>query len=295
MNFRGRIAVPIIIATGLLRADANHEFADSLFNYGFYREAATEYRRYSVNAGRTADTALLKLGLSLAASGSLPEAAEVLRRVSDLSPHLAQPSLLALAGFYVRAGQLASARVEISDILLFASDSAERHVLYADRAWIALQEHDFGLAQADLLKTNRALSLATNAPSAHRSSTLAVALSSLLPGAGEIYAGQLGHGLLAFLATAGTGFATYQSARENDWVTATVLFSALFLRFYNGSRRNALDFVEDYNDRRDREFVSRVVVEQRLQPDWFRGVRPLTGPNFPQERESAPVCQPALP
>lgn len=285
----------VVVATRLLLADINHDFADSLFSHGFYREAVSEYRRYLLDADRATDTALLKLGLSLAVSGSLPEAAEVMHQVSELSPRLAQPSLLALAGFYVRAGELARARVEVSDLLLFVSDSAERHALRAHRAWIALQEHDFRSAHADLFEANRASTLGDDSPGGYRSSAVAVLLSSLVPGIGEIYAGQVGTGLLSFLVTASTGAATYWSVRSGDWATAAMIFSVLFLRFYNGSRRNAADFVDEYNDRRAQAFAARVIAEQRLQPDWFQGVRALTRPGFPEETESALTRRPSPP
>lgn len=288
--------VLVIIVIGLGLANVNHHFADSLFRYGFYREAVSEYRRCLLDTNSSADTVLLlKLGLSLAASGSLSEATEVLHRVADITPRLAQPSLLALAGFNVRAGKLAQARLETSDLLLFTVDSADRSALYAARAWLALREHDFDAAYSDLSKMDCTLNPVVPSPRGYRSPTLAAALSSLVPGTGEVYAGQVGPGLLSMLVTALTGAATYWSARSGDWVTAAVIFSTMFLRFYNGSRRNALDFVNEHNRRREQEFAAQIIATRCLQPDWFRGIRPLTDPGFPMETESAPARRPTPP
>ncbi|MBM3314798.1 tetratricopeptide repeat protein [candidate division WOR-3 bacterium] len=273
-----------------------HALGDSLFRHGLYAEAAGEYRRCLLGVAQPAapDTAWLRLGLSLAASGSLTDAADALHRAADLNPELARPALLALSGFYVRAGSPGQARLELSDLLLFTGDSAARAGLHQARAWLSLQERDLDAAQADLRLAGHATAagaLASGPGHGRCSPTLATVLSSFIPGTGEIYSGRPVAGLLSLLVTGSTGFATYWSVRSGDWVTGVVLFSTLFLRFYNGSRRNAAEFAAEHNARILRNCADSLSLEYRLAPDWFEGVRWLTGPDYPPgaETESLPT------
>jgi hypothetical protein len=129
-----------------------------------------------------------------------------------------------------------------------------------------------------------------------RDPTLAIILSSFVPGAGEIYAGRPLYGLASLLVTGSTAAGVWLLARDDDWVSAAVLFSLVFLRFYDGSRRNAGDYAEEFNLAVRRRELDRLALAERLEPDWFGRAEFLTGISFPDpETAAAPASAPARP
>ena len=102
-----------------------------------------------------------------------------------------------------------------------------------------------------------------------------------MPGSGEIYAGKPLAGLLGLTVVGISAAGVYYAAESDDWVTAAVVFTLFFLRFYNGSRRNATDFAEEFNEASMRLAVDRLVARAKLEPRWFSGAQTVTGLRLP--------------
>ena len=258
---------------------------DSLLKHGFNIEASREFRRSLYDSDSSASTAglvRLKLGLSLGAGNDLPAAAEELRAAGRLGPGLSGPAQTALAGFYARRRRYDMAELELSDLLVFTRDSTRRATLHSSIGWLRLQEEDiasaaasYGLAGAsEVVSTIRATK-----EGPRRSPTAAAIFSSFVPGSGEVYAGHPVTGLLGFAVTAGSLAGAILAAKSDDWVSASIIVTMLFLRFYNGSRSNAIAFTEEFNTasrhRRVSELSSRLA-----EPDWFREADSLLGYNL---------------
>ncbi|OYD15022.1 hypothetical protein CH330_06795 [candidate division WOR-3 bacterium JGI_Cruoil_03_51_56] len=281
---------------------ARPELGDSLFNCGLYAAAATEYKRALFDK----ETAYLQLktGLSLGAADELEKAADALHRAGELYPHISYESGLALSGMFAQKGQIDRARLELLDLLIFTRDSVRKAELNSDIAWLELASNDLAQAGSAYDKAGRA-DISTEIyriERLHRKNpTIAAILSSFIPGAGEIYAGRYQTGLLSILATGGSAAGVYYAAHSDNWVTATVLFSVLFLRFYNGSRQNAVDFTNDFNLAQQHQRLYQLMSNKNLKPDWFSPARKLTGLNFPQtafpsglwEKADRPVLLPS--
>jgi TM2 domain-containing membrane protein YozV len=255
---------------------------DSLLRHGFSIEAVQEFRRslrLVDSTGTAAGLAHLKLGLSLAADNQVFAAAEELRAAGRITPDLAEPAQTALAGYYAHRKRYDLASFEISDLLVFTRDSVRRTSLNSTIGWLRLQEGDVSSAvnsydlagRRDVASTLR---FAKEAP--HRSPTLAAVLSSFVPGSGEAYAGRPGTGLLSFAVTAGSLVWAVVAAKSDDWVSASVIVSTLFWRFYNGSRANAVAFADEYNSAARHRRIARLSA-QLTEPDWFRATDSLLG------------------
>jgi len=272
---------------------------DSLFHHGFYPAAAAEYRRASFASSLPDDSAgserrgvaalaALRLGLSLGAAGDLDGASAALHHAADADPKLAEDAGMALAGFHARQGRFADARLELSDLILFTRDSTRRAALLSTAAWLDLSDADVVAAAAAYEQSERHSQAAAVRKLEHghgRSATAAMLLSSFVPGAGEIYAGRPASGLLNLLMSGGSAAGVYWAAKSDDWVTAGIIASTLFLRFYNGSRQNAATFAREFNQR----LMRRRADELRAgisEPDWFDGVREFVGPGFPARSDS---------
>lgn len=268
------VVVPILLA--LLAGPLSP--ADRLYELGLYDAAVTEYLR-ELHTDTTADPGLvrLKLALSRAAAGEIePAAAELRRLVEDQDP-TGPAAAFALAGLYATRGDFQRARFELLRLHRFLPEP-DRPGLDLPLAWLELNSGQLAAARTrfDALgRTETAEYLSR--PPARRSPELALALSSLLPGTGELYAGRAGRGLLSLIATGAGATGTWYAARSGDWVSAGVLFSFIFLRFYQGSRANAADMAEAFNRAALMDYVTRLAAGSDLEPDWFRPAEQLTG------------------
>ncbi len=255
---------------------------DSLLKHGFNVQAVQEFRRsawLADPADTSAGLAHLRLGLSLAAGKQLFAAAQELRSAGQITPELAEPAQTALAGFYAHGGRYDLANFELSDLLVFTRDSLRRATLNSAIGWLRLQEGDVVSAASSYDLAGRpdvANLLRYTEAAPHRSPTLAAVLSTFVPGSGEMYAGRTGPGLLAFAVTAGSLVWAVTAAKSDDWVSASVIVSTLFWRFYNGSRANAVAFADEYNSAaRHRRIAS--LTPDVAEPDWFVGTDSLLG------------------
>lgn len=269
---------------------------DSLLRHGFSYEAEKEFRRLlwenrelpigapasdstRDSPGFPAGLTHLKLGLSLAATGQLQLAAEEFRTAGQLNPDLGEPAQVALAGYYARARRYDLAAFELSDLLVFTRDSARRAELNSGLGWLRLQDGDLNSAASSYDLAGRpgvAKTLQSGGVTPLRSPTWAAVLSSLVPGSGEAYAGRPASGLLAFAVTAGSLAWAVVAAKSDDWVSASVIVSTLFWRFYNGSRANAIAFADQYNAT-TRLHRTACLVSQVAEPNWFGPADSLLG------------------
>jgi tetratricopeptide (TPR) repeat protein len=289
-------------------AAAPTDLADRIFAAGAYHSAATEYQRllFAETVEEPA-VARLKLGLSLGAAEETDRAVDALRRAGEEEPDVSFEAGMAMAGLLAHDRRPERARLELLDLLIFTTDSARREELNAALAWLDLQELSVdaavaGYNRAGLADVAADVDKLNSLP--RRSPTAAMLISSIVPGSGEIYAGRTLTGLLSLLVTGSAAAGTYLAARSDDWVTATIVFSVLFLRFYNGSRSNATDFAEEFNRRQLEKGIAGLSDAHRLEPDWFRGICRRTGLSCPAalsrslrnpERSVPPVPAPARP
>jgi hypothetical protein len=261
---------------------------DSLLRHGFNLEAGREFRRrlwHADSSDTSAGLTHLKLGLSLAAASQL-------RAAGRLDPNLAEPAQTALAGFYSHAGRHDLAAFELSDLLVFTRDSARRTSLQSALGWLQLQDNDVASAAKNCELAgmpDRAHVLLSLPQGPHRSPTLAALMSSFIPGSGEAYAGRPATGLLAFAVTAGSLAWAVVAAKSNDWVSASVIVSTLFWRFYTGSRANAIAFADQYNAAARRRRIAGL-ASRVTEPDWFGPADSLLGYEVRQDTKAGSVA-----
>ncbi|MEO0185574.1 MAG: hypothetical protein ABIL20_07230 [candidate division WOR-3 bacterium] len=94
-----------------------------------------------------------------------------------------------------------------------------------------------------------------------KSITKAMLLSAILPGSGEIYAGNIKQGLQDFILTSLSGFLLYNSIKNKKYVDAGLVFSFLFNRFYFGSISNAGSIVRNYNEKLEEKWLHSITAK----------------------------------
>lgn len=243
--------------------------AESLFVHKDFFNAATEYERYLfINSENISGDSLqkikFKLAISYLNSGEMDKAETVLSELTSQNNQLAGEAHVQLAKVFLQKSDLFRAKVELNDLLLF-SDANESELLrtetYKLLGYIALQEKEnkdalnyFTLAQDSILITKT--KLIQKIPK--KNVFLSQILSSIIPGSGEIYCGKYGWGILSLLVNSASMYGTVYSYQKKRYLDASLIFSLLFTRFYNGSRNNARDFAQEYNNRMYKQKLTEV-------------------------------------
>ncbi len=94
-----------------------------------------------------------------------------------------------------------------------------------------------------------------------KSITRAMLFSAILPGTGEVYAGDLKRGIQDFILTFLSGFLMYNSIKNKKYVDAGIIFSLAFNRFYFGSISNAGRIVYKINEQSEEEFLKKIKLK----------------------------------
>lgn len=97
----------------------------------------------------------------------------------------------------------------------------------------------------------------------YKSKLVAKILSGILPGSGQIYAGNWKSGLNAFALNSAFGYVTVDSILEQNYVDAIMWTYFIFQRYYQGNLYRAGRAIDEYNDEVNRSFADSILT--RLQ------------------------------
>ncbi|MGQ9818079.1 MAG: hypothetical protein ACUVQ3_09065 [bacterium] len=100
-----------------------------------------------------------------------------------------------------------------------------------------------------------------------KSITRAMFFSAVLPGVGEIYAGDIRQGIQDFLLTSLSGLLLYNSIKNKHYLDAGIIFSFVFNRFYFGSISNAARIAQKTNERSTIQWFD-YIKDKYLIPQW---------------------------
>lgn len=235
--------------------------ADSLYSAGDYFASATEYERflYHFPSDSNSDYVHLKLGFTYLKTNESNRAEKTFKPLAKPYSRSAQ---LALTKYLIQSNQYHRAKIELLDLLLTGSDSIEIRELNRLFGQIALAEYDwqkaedyFKLASDSLLilETKNLKRLPRKSP------TTALILSTILPGSGEIYCGRYWSGIGSFLVNTLSIAGIVYSINQKNYVDGTLIFSIFLSRFYLGSRQNAFDFANEYNENLIRKKIKSLI------------------------------------
>jgi len=255
------------------QADDALNLADHFFKLQSYDESITEYKRFiffNPEDKRVGD-AFYKMGLAYRAEGRWGEAFDALNAAIRLTDDdkLKDERRIGLGITLIASGDTSLAQLELLKVLKFSQyDTMRRQAsyfqgvahLYAfnwEDAHQAFQEFYSSKVSGESKRVDALLVEAQHLP--YKSGTIARTLSTILPGAGQIYAGNRKSGLNALaLNSAIAAFCLNRLAKKN-YQDATLIVLWLFQRFYIGNIYHAVKGVEDYNDNLNRQHASKVL------------------------------------
>ncbi len=269
----------------LALSDAVLTLADRLLESGNYDEAITEYKRFiffNPECERTG-YALYRMGLAHRAGREWQDAIEALRASVRTTKDVrtADERRIILATTLIASGNYSLARLELLRVSEFSEDPSLRlkSLYFTGIAalymfdWDAAREAFLGSPSArrafggfysdydDGRMTGRAReieSILLEARQSYKSVGLAKLLSTVIPGAGQMYAGDWRDGVNALMLNGVIigllGNAVYRRNPKD----AALIFP-IFIRYYMGNRYRAEVDVRNYNDSLDRRNAWKVM------------------------------------
>ncbi len=289
---------PSVPACGDGEEHSIYPFAVYLFEQEHWEQAVTEFQRFRFFCpdDPRVPGAMLSIGNCYERLEQFSEAIAAYRELADAFPETPEgrEAGVGIGETYYRAGKYEEARIALQAFL-------NRHppVPWAERAryrmaWASLHLHAFAVAEEEFSglavqggpyrqaaeEIAGAVDRIRELP--YRSPVLAGVLSGVLPGAGQLYAGETKDALLSFLVNGALIFATYESFNHELYGLGGVV-SVVTLSFYAGNIYGAVNSAHHANRDRLTAHLSRLKKmyewyeappENRagVSPDPFRGV-----------------------
>lgn len=229
-------------------------FADSLFNSENYFDAVTEYKRY-LFFNKDANDEFhpnYKIGLSYKAGARLNDAAKylTLASIKANSDEEKYQVLVDLARTNILRRTCFQAHKIIDDLFKneIYSDKKDELIYWKGFAFIFEDKWEEAAGQFALLEgKNELVNLCNNVEDEKISVTFAKVISYILPGSGQIYAGEYLSGIISLGWNVLLGYHTINAAVEERVFDAAVVGNLLWFRFYRGNIQNAEQFAIEKN------------------------------------------------
>jgi tetratricopeptide (TPR) repeat protein len=235
----------------LLALLAQLQLADSLYTHDYFEEARVEYLRafFFYPDLRQDLEARAHYGIALLNIND-PEGVSEIRTLLDEHPELSGSIRAEIARQFIRTGRyyLATSLLEDTDEkdLLGLTYLLDGQYSKALATYVEAGNQEM----ADLIREHL--------QQPEKSERTAVFLSFIMPGAGEIYAGNYGLGVRDFLLNLGSGYLFYNALRQHKYVDAILVSVFLLNRFYLGSISNAQKSVMEGNEKIRHEWLDAI-------------------------------------
>jgi len=247
---------------------------DALHAKGFYDEAITEYQRYiffNPDGARTSDV-YYHIGLVCRDQQKWEQSIDAFRMAmhTALSDSLRYRAELALATAYIASGNYSAGEIVLLKLemsmppayikvrAVFLRALATLYAKKWDQAEKAFKTYFLSNPDPDMQAQVDSLIRETK-DFYYLSPETARQLSTLIPGLGQIYAGDWGHGLNSLVLNgsmiAWMGYKIYNRYFNDAWT----IYYFLFRRYYAGGRYNAERIAQEYNDTFDKTQAQKII------------------------------------
>jgi TM2 domain-containing membrane protein YozV len=93
----------------------------------------------------------------------------------------------------------------------------------------------------------------------YKSPKLAKMLSTILPGLGQIYVGNIRHGINAFIINLLTGYLLVINLLDKNYFGVWATYTSLFRRYYQGNKFHAERLAREYNEQINRKVLNSIL------------------------------------
>ena len=246
--------------------------AEHLFDSGNYEEAITEYKRFIFfnPKSHSVSYAYYKIGMAYGNEGKWKESINTLHQSIQTAPNdsIRNEREIALAIVLIGSGSYNAAKFQLLRIESFTQFQTLKRKAAFFRGIVALYLYKWEEAKEafrvyfnhdSVNKSPLAITVDSLLSSAqalnYKSPKLAKLLSTLLPGLGQIYAGDWRSGINALAINLVTGYLLVNSIIKADYFDAFMTYFPIFIRYYYGNRYRAEKIAQNYNDRLNKKLV----------------------------------------
>ena len=247
-------------------------YADRLFDQGAYRAAILEYKRllfYHPDTSKV-DLVRYRIGLSYYRQGNQALARQKFEEITQNFPEspLYLHAQLMLGRTYFDTKNYSTARATFFHVAKAETGGETAAQAQYLRGWCYIHEQAWFKAISEFrsvqqLQPDTPLSQVSaqladmtyaNTPLPFKSPRLAQWMSTVLPGAGQIYVGKLKNGLISSAISTAVFYLLVDSIREERYVDA-VGICLVGSRFYLGNRDDARKWTVEHNRRLEVDFI----------------------------------------
>lgn len=230
-------------------------FADYLYREDSYDDAITEYKRM-LFFNPESTSIEFKIIRCYEKSGELEEAIDYSNKLllKYYDKEIREKLSISLAKNYIKQGEFGDARMTSIDI----EDEFTRHYLLG---LSYLFEKSWALAIAEFTKINND-TLVKLAEAGERlpkkSVSVAGILSTIIPGLGHLYVGNVNKGIRSFLVNVISGYLTFINVKNQDYLSGSFIFSSLFHRFYLGGIMTSIIGAKECNSDKENVYIENI-------------------------------------
>ena len=264
-------ALPLYLGITAFAEQSPLSLGSHFYQLGNYDAAITEYKRFLLfhpDDPRAAKT-YRNIGLAYREQGHWEDAVAAMRTAVQHASDKEEKSKyqLELAVVFIATQDYDLARLElIKARMRNPSAHVHRRTLFLEAVAFIYQFRwqEAREALTDYTKDAELDTLFVNAVDApQKSPRLAKVLSAIIPGAGQVYAGDWRNGLNALALNGVLGYLTVDSALGQHYVDAALWGGLIFSRYYRGNIFRADEAVKNYNTQQSRRASEALL--QRLQ------------------------------
>lgn len=251
--------------------------AERFFDSENYEEAISEYKRFIFyhSQSESVNYAYYKIGLAYRNEKKWNESMDALRQSIQTAANdsIKNEREIALAIVLIASGDYSDAEFQLLKVESFSPFSFVRHKATFFRGIASLYAYKWKAARSAfrtyfkedslfqvsglVLSVDSLLLLAQHLK--YKSPRLAKLLSTIFPGSGQIYVGDIRNGLNSLIINSLTGYLLVSSLINGDFTGAILSYVSLFQRYYFGNRFHAEKITENYNDRLNKRYLKKLI------------------------------------
>ncbi|NIA29051.1 MAG: tetratricopeptide repeat protein [Actinobacteria bacterium] len=278
-------SVQLFISSASVNAQTNYftpqhilQFAEYLYSEGDYLRAAGEYQRFLlISESAPDDSILFKIGTCYSLGQKPQKAIDIFKKIINQkqASTLRDSALYEIAFLYFKMGKFEQSLNFLDDhphtsILNFNKFSSLKSINYLhlkkwEKAYQISSNAITGNALSDSL--NFLLrNLALEGSDIHRKNKLSAALlSSVIPGAGKMYAHRFNDGIYSLITIGLTGWQAYDGFNKNKIrSTKGWIYGILCGGFYLGDIYGSVVAVKLYNEKTENDLIKKIDIRLDL-------------------------------
>ncbi|HID93976.1 MAG TPA: outer membrane protein assembly factor BamD [bacterium (Candidatus Stahlbacteria)] len=276
------VYIILICGAPVFARDLALELADWLLSSECYKDAITEYKRF-IFFNPTSDSvsyAYYKIGLAYRNVHKWTESLHALQQAIQTasSDSIRDERKIALAVTLIASRNYSAAEFELLKVELFSQFESLKKKAAFFRGISTLYTFKWDESRDAFDKYfNATISVGRRVDSLlaiyqqlrYKSPKLAKLLSTILPGAGQIYVGDWRNGINALAINMVTGYLLADALLKRHYNDALFSFLWLFQRYYLGNRHHAEEIAQNYNLHLNQLVVERILQNLLLSEDEF--------------------------